>query len=596
MRRTCLAQRLSSFLFIASIATFPVKEKALADEFTSTATSIPTLTYSNGQQQLLAPDWSKITWGSLPPIKEPGWIQLGALFVNELGYDPSRVWFAGDRPEQFLMLGDVQDAFHMEAFNLNDITGLTGLAMKTLTLDDFGLVQWQTPKSLVKAIPQLGNIPVAQVAPVRDLLKITGGGGASGSIAGAIRQNPTFSNLPLEELDLKQYSLQSIPGLAEAPIGKFKNWQQSFIAQVPGLSEVPFSQFPIPLIGSGISVAMTDIVWSAAEHGAPKIPPSLFISGTVNKKGLTVPVPCSAGKPCAYIELSDLMGANGSSHGKRWVSGKVQKVKGGFGPLKAINGGWEPTGKLVFGSAFKVVLTNTNESLGTADFALYFRACIRAPLYGKSCTPYFIGGIPWFPTHEKGLVIVASTADPDINVPSKYKEQIAQIEAQNQPQTGETPSTQLPLEGGQRANQTSTTDTDSSINQQIMNSMQQLGSFPTGTGYSPPETDNGENACAWAVNQVIAKAGIQKLGGNTLAVNGIEAALQGGRGEQITNRSGAKAGDIALIPGKHIGICLNNGCTQIKSNSSSKARFSWISDAYFSPSYGQPTRVYRVLR
>lgn len=594
MRRTCLVKCLSNFLFIASIATFSLEEKVLADEFTSEATSIPTLTYSNGKQQLLAPDWSRITWGSLPPIKEPGWIHFSAKFVNELGYDPSRVWFAGDRPDQFLMLGDVQDAFHLEAFNLKDISNLSGLAMKTLTLDNFGLTQWQTPKSLIKAIPQLGNLPVSRVAPIRDLLKLTNGG-ASGSIAQVIRQNPNFGNIPLEKLDLKQYSLQSIPGLTEVPIGKFKSWQQSFIAQVPGLSSVPFSQFPIPLIGSGISVGMTDIVWSAAEHGDAKVSPSLFISGTVNKKGLTVPVPCNAGKPCAYIELSDLMGANGSLHGKRWVSGKVQKVKGGFGPFAAINNGWEPAGKLVFGSAFKVVLTETDESLGTANFALYFRACVRAPLYGKTCTPYFIGGIPWFSTQEKGLVIVASTGQPDINVPSKYKEQIAQIEAQSQPQTQDAPSTELPLEGGQRANQTSTTDPDSSINQRIMNSMQQLGSFLTGTGYSPPETDNGKNACAWAVNQVLAKAGIQKLGGNTLAVNGIEAALQGGRGEQVTNREEAKAGDIALIPGKHIGICLNNGCSQIKSNSSSKARFSWISDAYFSPSYGQPTRVYRVL-
>lgn len=117
MRRTCLVKRLSSFLFIASIAVLPLGEKkALADEVTSEATSIPTTTYTNGQQQVLAPDWSKITWGSLPPIKEPGWIQFSAKFVNELGYDPSRVWLAGDRPEQFLMLGDVQDAFHMEAF------------------------------------------------------------------------------------------------------------------------------------------------------------------------------------------------------------------------------------------------------------------------------------------------------------------------------------------------------------------------------------------------------------------------------------------------------------------------------------------------
>jgi hypothetical protein len=51
---------------------------------------------------------------------------------------------------------------------------------------------------------------------------------------------------------------------------------------------------------------------------------------------------------------------DGPYYGKRWASGAVQKVKG-YGPLAIVNGGWEPTGKLVFGSAFKVVLTSVDE-------------------------------------------------------------------------------------------------------------------------------------------------------------------------------------------------------------------------------------------
>jgi hypothetical protein len=55
---------------------------------------------------------------------------------------------------------------------------------------------------------------------------------------------------------------------------------------------------------------------------------------------------------------------------------------------------------------FKVVLTSVDEPKGTADFALYLRACGHFPFIGKSCTPYFIGGIPWFPTSEKkGLLL-----------------------------------------------------------------------------------------------------------------------------------------------------------------------------------------------
>lgn len=485
------------------------------------------------------------------------------------------------------MLGDI-DEFYLEAFKLNDISGLTGLAMDSLNLNDFGLTKWQTPSSLVKAIPQLGDLSISSVPPIRDLLSKVGAADWNEKIS-TIAQDKRLGNLELGKyIDLSKYSINSIPGLTQTPIGKFKAWQQSFISQVPGLSQVPFSQFPIPFASGGMSFAYTDLVWSSAEHGDSQVPSSYFISGTIDKKDRTVPVPCKAGEQCAYIELSDPVGESGPYYGKRWVSGRVQKVKGGFGPLAAVNNGWEPTGKLIYGSAFKVVLNQTNESSANASFSLYFRACARIPFYGKSCTPFFIGGVPWLPSKEGGIVVVASTKAPNVDIPSKYKEQIEEIERQNQPQE--------PSRDDSEPTQANQTDTgDSSINQQIINAMQQAGNFPTGTGYSPPETDNGENACAWAVNEVIAKAGITKLGGDTLAVNGIESALQNGRGERISDRSQARAGDIALIPGKHVGICLNDGCTQIKSNSSSRARFSWISDAYFSPSYGQPTRVYRVL-
>jgi hypothetical protein len=67
-----------------------------------------------------------------------------------------------------------------------------------------------------------------------------------------------------------------------------------------------------------------------------------------------------------------------------------------------------------------------------------------------------------------------------------------------------------------------------------------------------PDTDGGE-ACAGAVNIVLNKAGIQSLGGDcSLAVDCIENDLQSGRGEQITDRSQEKAGDIALIPSSHV--------------------------------------------
>lgn len=566
---------------------------------TTASTSIPTIAYTSGGQQVQAPDWSKISFSSLPPIESPGWIDFQQSLIRSLGYDPSRVWFAGDRPNQFVMLGDVAEAFHMEAFNLKDISGLSGLAIESLTLNDFGLTQWQTPKSLLKAIGSLGNLPVSQIAPFRDLLDISGVK-LNGSVASVVRTNPTFANSPLVKLDLNKYSLGSIPGLTKTPIGKFAGWQQSFIAQVPGLSYVPFSQFPIPLKGSSIRIATTDLVWSAAEHGDGSVPPDLYISGTVNKKDKTVPVPCKPNQPCAYIELSDPLGINAPLHGKRWVSGKIQKVKGGFGPLAKVNNGWEPAGKLVFGPAFKVVLTDTDESQGEANFALYLRACVNIPFYGKSCTPYFIGGIPWLPTSETGFVIVA-TAKPNVNVDSKYQQQIASIEQSNQPQTSNPHSEQSNQQAGDSAasQEASPTDGILSANARIMAAINNLGSFPSNvTG-----TNGGRSACLWAVNRVIKEAGLAPLANDSLWVLDAKASLDQGRGQKI-NIANAQPGDIVLVnrggSSQHIGFCLNNGCTQTISNSSSNASFSFRGNSNFSypgsPYNGATPQVYRLKK
>lgn len=391
--------------FVVAIA-YPQDGNSSAQAKVSVS-SIPTIAYQVGKQQVLAPDWSQLAWSTLPPIKESGWIQIPANLVAQLRYDPSRSWKAGQTPDFFTMLGDVEDAFHMEKFQLQDILDLTDLAINTLQLDDFGLMRWQSVASLVEAIPNLGDAIVSQVEPIRDLFVKTGLGYINASIAQVLQQYPELGQLSFGQLDLTRYALKSIPGLVQTPLEKFSAWQQSFIAQVPGLAQVPFSQFPQSPFNAIEMVGMTDVVWEAAERGDSKVGEDYFISGSINKHNETVAVACTAGESCPYIELSDLSGASGSLYGKRWASSE-QKVRGGFGPLAAVNNGREPTGRLVYGSAFKVVLTETNESKGTANFGLYLRACIRIPFVGKSCTPYFIGPIPWLPTREKDLVIVSA--------------------------------------------------------------------------------------------------------------------------------------------------------------------------------------------
>jgi hypothetical protein len=116
-----------------------------------------------------------------------------------------------------------------------------------------------------------------------------------------------------------------------------------------------------------------------------------------------------------------------------------------------------------------------------------------------------------------------------------------------------------------------------------------------------PGTNNGQEACAWAVNYVIQQAGYPQLGNNPLYVPSLQTDLASGRGTQVS-ASQARAGDIAIAAGTasgggyHIGFCLNSGCTRILSNSSSRGSFSWISDGNFDNQYtdkGQ-TVIYRL--
>ncbi|MBD2531906.1 hypothetical protein H6G97_20885 [Nostoc flagelliforme FACHB-838] len=419
-----------------------VSPRAIADSQT------PTITYSSGKYQVQAPDWSRITWSNLPPVQQPGYLSIPKSLVPKFGYDPGRSWSAGQKVDSIVMLGDVEDAFQTSSLSLKTISAIVPLD-SNLTLKDLGLMQWQTPSSLVKAIPGLGNLNVSQVKPIRDLFAKEGirllaevgerGRGKGerngispypltfdlsptscksnfckmsivygGTISQILEYNPQAGKLPLSRLNLGQYSLDSIPGLTRTEISKFQSWQQSFINQVPGLNQVPFDQMPQPInAGTGV-VGVASLVLGKAEHGDNRANSNYFLTGTVDRSSQTVPVACEASKECAYMELGDLAGQSGSLYGKRWASGSSQQVKGGFGILGSVNGGQEPTGRLVYGSGFKVVLTGVNESTGTADFGLFLRICANIPFVGKTCTPYFIGPVPWIPVRENNLVIVGT--------------------------------------------------------------------------------------------------------------------------------------------------------------------------------------------
>lgn len=433
------------FLFIAVSLIAPVEALAEGND-----APIPTVAYTVGNERVLAPDWTRITWGNLPAIEESGWIKFPSNLVSAVGYDPSRAWQAGQQPSTFVMLGDMADVFGMQDFSMANVAEITGLNTKSLALGDLKLSNWQTIASFAKAIPGLENVPIDRIEPFYDLAKNFGGVAMGSTVGDIITSNPQLAQAALGDyLDLSGYSLDSVPGTEFTQFKDFMNWRESFISEVPGLGDVSWSDLPIsPEMGltPAAILARADLPWSEAEHGDPTVGARQFVSGS-GEGSKTAIVPCEAGKPCSYLELSDLLGSLGPRHGQRWASGKTQMVEGGHGPLKAVNGGREPTGRMVYPIRIKVVLTQVDESKGSASFGLYLRACIKPVCDPKDpvctdtiyvdlgCTPFFIGPLPWIPAKEKDLIILLSSDKaPKTNIPKQYQEQIASIMQQYAPQ------------------------------------------------------------------------------------------------------------------------------------------------------------------
>ena len=120
-------------------------------------------------------------------------------------------------------------------------------------------------------------------------------------------------------------------------------------------------------------------------------------------------------------------------------------------------------------------------------------------------------------------------------------------------------------------------------------------------GYTGADTSSGpqagNKACAWAVNNVLAGAGVPSIDGDSVAL--MEQALKDNRGTYVSDLSDAKRGDIIVWKGvnpqgkevSHVGMCNDDECTKTISNSSGKAKFNNEGGQTF---LGVLGRVYRV--
>ncbi|MEA5599034.1 hypothetical protein [Rivularia sp. UHCC 0363] len=385
------ASKLSLSLLIFGAILITWQQKSISNS-PSTKIEIPTVEW----QKTRLPDWNQITFSKMPAITESGSFQAPKNVTSELGYNPSRSWNVGQTPDSFTMLGDFQDSFKLQDFSLSDISQIVSSNLQETNLESFGVVKFQTIDSLVKAIPDLQKFPIVNVKPIIDLLSqnLLTSFNVNQTIGNLLNESPHLGKLNFESLDLKSYNLDSIPGLSTTPIASFDKWHSVYIDEVPGLSDVPFSQFPNPTNPVGMEVGIVDIAFATDEQKRDRT-----ISGS-DKEGFAVP--CD--RDCAHIELS----GSQSVKGKAWVSGKYELVRGGRGILSSVNGGKEPTGRNLFGDAFKVAVWDVSEVDGKVSQSLFFRVCMRNNFVDLGCTPYFIGPVPFMTYREKEAIFLGT--------------------------------------------------------------------------------------------------------------------------------------------------------------------------------------------
>jgi hypothetical protein len=344
---------------------------------------VPVINSPNG----FTPDWSRLKFSDMI-ISLSG----SVTYPGSRGGTESRTWTAGQSIAEFMELGDFETPqLAVENLNLSTIASIQGINLSGLTLDDFQLTQWQTLPSLTEAIPGLGNKNVTSVKPVSDFLRRFG---ITGGTIGNASRDSRLRDVPLGRvINLKNYSLTSISDIENTSINRFGNWQDSKINGVPGLSTLTWDKLPGLRTLDLSFVAKVDLPLADIEANLKR-----SISGSY-QDGFNVP--CLQNN-CAHTEMSGI----GKTTGTQWISGKFQKVNGGFGILKALNDGQEPTGRNPFGSSFKQVVWDIDEGSGKVETTMFFRICKTIPFIGRTCSPYFIGPVPFIEYREKDPIVL----------------------------------------------------------------------------------------------------------------------------------------------------------------------------------------------
>ncbi len=367
----------------------------------------------------IIPDWSTFTFDDF------GTVDMGGAIQASLGSATGNLdltWNAGDSLSSVLRLGDVSGALAIEQLSLGQISQVAGYDPSQLSLQSFPLVTRQGINGLVEVVPNLGDFKLQDVAPLRSLFTSQEfpQEWLDSPIFTVLENVPDFGQLTLDKLgaeELGAFALSDIPNVETIPVALFRGWASTAIAAIPGLSSVPLGLMPSPLSAVEGIIARIDMIYGAAENRRHNTITGSYQVGfrarCPDDGKLTNPED-SRVKPakCAYLELDDPENQGrvlqSEFEGKQWISGKYQEVEGGFGALKYLPSpygftpGYEPTGRHPFGSLFKHVIWEPDETTDQATSYFFFRICRE----GLGCTPYNQFRVPFltYPIKVKGVI------------------------------------------------------------------------------------------------------------------------------------------------------------------------------------------------
>ena len=331
-------------------------------------------------------------------------------------------------------------------------SALQGIPLLQLVQGDWQgtltVLQQQGLKNLLKTVPEISNLPIAQAFPLVN-------GAIAGDWQGVISQAlsrgmqlagkelfkaiPELKDLPLGTLPIDNLSIASLPGLVDRPLETLPNIANKYLGKLPGLSEVPLATLPINFalgVLSGDLFARLDIAYA----GSTETPVENVVTGGTKDQNFR-PESCKE-KRCPHFELDNIDGGGppSSLSGQSWVEGKSQMVEGGKGFLRVLNGGKEPTGIPIWGTGahVKLSLENIKEGSGrepsTAQIWSNFQFCINVPIRGEQCSPHFISiPTPW-KVQEGGFVLIASSGEPPEFIRAQQEQIAAQTQAQYESQ------------------------------------------------------------------------------------------------------------------------------------------------------------------